>query len=268
MYTGLVLSLLLSTVLALYDSKKQDDNSSNSGFKSQQEYLQHAGNRAPREGNDFASLIEALQHVQKVQKQMDDFAECKKNDTIVLHITFDHSRWNNEAMLVLEVANLLTLLWRRAKSVVENDTLLYAMVRSNVLFSSLVYGSVICFERNQYKHYERFCPYAYRDKKLNKNIHIMDISVEHDYLTSHETIWWRLPREKAIKMNLTQLTEHYNTRFNSTAEKPMENVSVPVLQRVEDGLWTSPYFDCFGGKSWMVTYLAPFFNESNQFLWV
>jgi len=264
MYFNFVYSLLFSSVIAY--NLNQDENSPLSDLTSHQQDLQYSSNPTHGGKNDFESLIEALHHVQKVQKQMDDFAECKENDTIVLHITFDYSRWNNEAMLVLEVANLLTLLWRRAKSVVENDTLLYSMVRSNVLFSQSVYGSVICFERNQYKYYGRFCPYAYRDKKLNGNIHIMDISVGHDYLTSHDTIWWRLPREKAIKMKLHNFAEHYNTRFNSTTENPMENISVPVLQEIKDGLWTSPYFDCFGGKSWMVTYLAPFFNETNQFL--
>lgn len=262
---GVLLYLVLvSTVLA--NDVKHDYKAPISGYTTSQEQLQDTSTSAQSKKNDFASLIEALHHVQKVQKQMDEFSECKKNDTIVLNIAFDHSRWRNEAMLVLEVANLLTSLWREAKPVVENDTLLYSLVRSNVLFSESVYGSVICFERSQYKHYERFCPYAYRDKKLNNNIHIMDISVEHDYLTSHDTIWWRQPREKAMDMNLTQMTEHYNTRFNQSTENAMRNVTVPTLLRIEDGLWTSPYFDCFGGKSWMVTYLAPIFNESNKFL--
>ncbi|XP_031552044.1 probable G-protein coupled receptor CG31760 [Actinia tenebrosa] len=220
--------------------------------------------------NNFKSLIEALQRVQRIQKQMDEYSECKANDSIVLGIKFDISGWEHEASLVLEVANLLTSLWRNTKSIVQSDTFLYTVVRSNVLFSKSVYGSVICFERNHYKDYERFCPYAYRDKKLNGHIHIMDISVGHDYLTDNDTIWWREPRVKAKNMQVKKLfmTEYQTTRFNATAANSMVNLTLPVLQHMEQGFWTRPYFDCFGGKSWMVTYLAPFFNETNNFLGV
>lgn len=220
------------------------------------------------EENNFKMLISALQHVQRVQKQMDEYSECKKNDSIVLEVKFDNSGWKHEASLVLEVANLITSLWRDGKSIVQNDTFLYTVVRSNVLFSQSVYGSVICFEENQYKDYVRFCPYAYRDKTLNGQVHIMDISVGHNYLTDNNTIWWREPREKAKKMQIKKLfmTEHHTTRFNATAANRMVNITLPVLQHMDEGFWTRPYFDCFGGKTWMVTYLAPIFNQSNQFL--
>ncbi|KAK3716114.1 hypothetical protein QZH41_019647, partial [Actinostola sp. cb2023] len=271
MLRSLACLLIVNTVLTI---EQESFGGSLSGYKhtsdqvGPQEDFQGKRISGQSKENDFESLIKALHYVQRVQKQMDRFSECKPNDPIILHITFDHSRWKNEATLALEVANLMTSLWREAKPLAENDTFLYSVVRSNVLFSKSVYGSVVCFERNQYRNYERFCPYAYRDKTLNNNIHIMDISVTHDYLTSQDTIWWRQPRQKALKMKLNEMTEHFTTRHNASTANPMRNVTLPVVQHMDEGLWTSPYFDCFGGKSWMVTFLAPFFNESNDFLGV
>lgn len=34
----------------------------------------------------------------------------------------------------------------------------------------------------------------------------------------------------------------------------------------EDGLWIRLYFDCFGGKEWMIIYFVLVLNEINEFL--
>ena len=213
---------------------------------------------------------EVLKTLQLVQQ--DATSVCKnENRSVVLDIAFDdHSRsWKTEALLAVEVANLMTSLWRIKKTngrpQAENDELLYQLVRSNVRFSPSIFGSVICFERNRYHNYERFCPYAYRDENLGWNIHVIDLSVEIDYLTSSETIWWRESREKALNLTLTETTEYYSLRMNATHAEALQNTSSPEV-RYEDGSWTRPYFDCFGGKIWMITYLAPFFDETSSFL--
>lgn len=220
---------------------------------------------AEQRGDDF-KVLEALRYV---QQQTENNSVCGENRSVVLDIAFDHSRWKREALLAVEVANLMTSLWRvktpDETSIAENDTLLYALVRSNVLFLPSVFGSVICFEKNQYRDYERFCPYAFRDEQLDGAIHVIDISVGHNYLTSHETIWWREPRKKALHMKPALINEYHSIRMNATTEGPMENVSVPLVG-YKDGFWTRPYFDCFGGMIWMITYLAPFFNETDDFL--
>lgn len=215
--------------------------------------------------------LTALQFVETIQRRMANNSYCVSNKSVVLDIAFQNARWKSEALLAVEVANLLTSLWRVKTadgfSMVENDTLLYNIVRSNVLFSPSVFGSVICFEKNQYRNYERFCPYAFRDKAHGGDIHVKDISVGHDYLTSPETIWWREPREINLNRTTRQTSnEIYSVRLNQTTAETARNISVPVVRYEEDGFWTRPYFDCFGGEIWMITFLAPFFNESNQFL--
>ena len=215
-------------------------------------------------------LLKALQFVETVQRQMSNNSKCAANKSVILDIAFQHARWKSEALIAVKVANLLTSLWRvkssEGFSMAENDTFLYNLVRSNVLFSPSVFGSVICFEKDQYRTYERFCPYAFRDKAFNGFVHVKDISVGHDYLTSPETIWWREPRELNLNRSLATLsTDIYTIRLNQSTADSLRNVSLPIVE-YKDGFWTRPYFDCFGGEIWMITFLAPFFNESNQFL--
>lgn len=215
-------------------------------------------------------LMTALQFVETVQRQMSNNSKCAANESVILDIAFHHARWKSEALLAVKVANLLTSLWRvkssEGFSMAENDTFLYNLVRSNVLFSPSVFGSVVCFEKNQYRSYERFCPYAFRDKALSGFVHVKDISVGHDYLTSPETIWWREPRELNLNRSVAKLsTDIYTVRLNQSTADSHRNVSLPVVE-YKDGFWTRPYFDCFGGEIWMITFLAPFFNDSNQFL--
>lgn len=227
--------------------------------------------RSNMTGEDSTKLkMQALQFLEQVQQQMEQDTGCEKNQSVVLDLLLDNSRWKKEAMLAVEVANLLTSLWRvkvaNGLSFVENDQFLYKLVRSNVLYSPSVFGSVVCFERDQYKNYTRFCPYAFRDKKLGGRVHAIDISVGHDYLTDRRTIWWREPREQALKRNPKVMKEFYSTRLNDSVAADLINISTPVVNYKESGFWTRPYYDCFGGKIWMITFLAPFFNESNKFL--
>lgn len=232
----------------------------------------HSASSSKTPTDSHKRLLTALQYVETIQRRMaNNNANCSSNQSVVLDITFKNARWKSEALLAVEVANLLTSLWRVKTadgfSMVENDTFLYNIVRSNVRFSPSIFGSVVCFEKDQYRNYERFCPYAFRDKALyNGVIHVKDISVGHDYLTSPETIWWREPRELNLNRTAKLDTEIYTVRLNQSTADAARNISVPVVQYKEDGFWTRPYFDCFGGEIWMITFLAPFFNESNQFL--
>lgn len=218
-------------------------------------------------------LIKALQFVETIQRQVANNSKCTANRSVILDMTFNTTRWKNEASLAVMVANLLTSLWRTKTadgfSMAENDAFLYNVVRSNVLFSPSVFGSVICFEKDQYRNYGRFCPYAFRDKVYNGLVHVKDISVEHDYLTSPDTIWWREPRQLSIKDDKIKLsTDIYTIRLNESTADSVRNFSVPIVEYEADGFWTRPYFDCFGGEIWMITFLAPFFNDTSQFLGV
>ena len=214
------------------------------------------------------SVIEALRKVADVERQLHENKGCNKFD--LLNITFDERRWKTEALLAVQVANLMTSLWRvpgdNGYPVAANDALLYHYVRSNVLFSPSVFGSAICFDNNSYKNYTRFCPYAFRDSNLNGSVHVFDIANgDFDYTTDLNTPWWHKPKNNALTFKPAKSSSMYEERFNATARKAKKTVVVPRVT-FESGTWTRPYFDCFGGKVWMVTYLAPIFNETDEFL--
>ena len=208
-----------------------------------------------------------LQYIAEIHKKLHNSSGC--NDVAVLNVTFDSERWKNEALMAVRFANLLTSLWpvktSAGDSVIENDTVLFEMVRANTGFSPSVFGSAVCFEPKLYRNYERFCPYAFRDNKLNGSIHVVDFGkTDFDYSTSPNAIWWDAIKDKTRNRKLSRVANE--TLFysiwvgNRTARKLYLSV------RYEDGLWIRPYFDCFGGKVWMVTYLAPVLNETNDFL--
>lgn len=216
-------------------------------------------------------LERELQYVAQIHDKLQDAVGC--NDVAVLNVAFDSERWKNESLIAVKVANLLTSLWSvkssaSAESVVENDILLFQMVRYNVRFSPSVFGSAVCFAPNLYKDYERFCPYAFKDKKLNGSIHVTDLGqTDYDYTTSPNAIWWPAITQKTRNKRSTdwmKVTDFYSVgSANGIVENETRN---RLLVTYEDGLWTRPYFDCFGGKEWMITYLAPVLNETNEFL--
>ena len=213
----------------------------------------------------------ALRRVADVERQLrEKNGSCDKVD--LLNITFDERRWKKEALLTVQVANLMTSLWRSREKegnrVGVNDALLYHFVRSIVLFSPSVFGSVICFDNYLYKNYTRFCPYAFRDPGLNNSVHVIDIvsaSQGYDYTRDENAIWWHKPKEKALSFKPTSIASYYEERYNLTNTDVRTKRVFPHVT-FKDGTWTRPYFDCFGGKVWMVTYLAPFYNETDDFL--
>ena len=212
-------------------------------------------------------LGKELQYIAEIHKKLQNSSGC--NDVAVLNVTFDGERWKNEALVAVQIASLLTSLWpvktSVGDSIVENDTVLFEIARANTGFSPSVFGSAVCFEPKLYRNYERFCPYAFRDSKLNGSVHVVDLAQteDYDYSTSPNAIWWNAIRDKTRNMKLSHgLKETHFFSVGLGSRSVHEHLSV----RYEDGLWIQPYFDCFGGKVWMVTYLAPIFNETNEFL--
>ncbi|KAK3716074.1 hypothetical protein QZH41_007245 [Actinostola sp. cb2023] len=167
----------------------------------------------------------------------------------------------------------MTSLWRlknhkNGRSMAEDDEFLYRGVRSIVMFSPPSFGSVICFDRDQYKDYYLFCPYAFKPQSRNDTIEVFDIATQnggYDYTKDEDAIWWHDTKVKASTLQPRIQTEFYSVRLNASVLDKKRTYTVPVVS-YSDGVWTRPYYDCFGGKIWMVTYLAPFFNQTNQFL--
>lgn len=230
----------------------------------------HNTHNAIEKSTSVNALEKELQYVAQIHKKFQNSSGC--NDVAVLSVTFDGERWKNEALMAVEVANLLTSLWpvktAAGESIIENDTILFEIARANARFSPSVFGSVVCFEPKLYRNYERFCPYAFRDAKLNGSVHVVDLAQtgDYDYSSSPNAIWWNDIRDKTKNMKLRHRIEVTDFYSIDHGNRTVYQHFTRLLVRYEDGLWTRPYFDCFGGKDWMVTYLAPIFNETNEFL--
>ena len=201
----------------------------------------------------------------------------------------DYSFWDNEIRTANNVANYLTSMWRykneNSRSLVENDAAIYTLAKTIALSSDNVYGSVICFDENKFRGRRQFCPYAFKNR-TNETI-VRDLGRFNEYLatptpttimnetfTKHTFIWWHVGKKYILNATqLKQKTVKYDTNLdNPTANSP--NVSANETYYyitsnyipINHGEWTTPYYDCFGGKTWMITYLAPFYDEVNNFL--
>ena len=103
---------------------------------------------------------------------------------------------------------------------------LYNVLRSNVMQSSLVYGSCIAFTPHAFDEQRRlFAPYAYRDQQ---NVVTKDLATKgYDY-TDQRWEWYYVP---------------------TTAALP---------------IWTEPYYDEGGGNILMCTYSVPFMRQGKM----
>lgn len=224
--------------------------------------------------NDFSLLFEYRKFLAKYLSKNN----CTMHHSIFKFkkLVFDYQVWEKEQDLANNVANFLTSMWRFKNSenfsLVENEPTMYSLVRSNILTSQYVYGSAICFEGRRFMKRNRFCPYAYRDKTAKNRTRVFDLGAKHDYLNkTPEFLWWEIGRKKGLENRLKSDIEYYDTNLMHVNASDLRESDqfLNVTRRFvtsNDSVWTTPYYDCFGGKTWVLTYLAPFYDGLNKFL--
>lgn len=203
----------------------------------------------------------------------------------------DYSFWNNEIRTVNQVANYLTSMWRykdkRNRSILENAPAIYTLAQTIALSSKKIFGSVVCFDEGKFQGKRQFCPYAFKNDTEKNHSVVRDLGRHTDYLTkptSHPTesflkytfVWWHVGRQYLSNVaKLRQRTAYFDINMDNPGNESQNifpwgryyNITSSYIP-IQYGRWTTPYYDCFGGKTWMITYLAPFYNEHNEFLWV
>ena len=207
------------------------------------------------------------------------------------NILQDYSFWDKEIRIVNNVANYITSMWRykdaRNRSLVENVATMYTLAKTVALSSQQIYGSVVCFDMFKFQGRRQFCPYAFTNVTQKNRTIVRDLG-SYDYLTTpspsrngssekqrHTFVWWHVG--KKYLANATLQLEENNVFYDTNLDNPASN-AVNASQNgryfnitasqvpINHGKWTTPYYDCFGGKTWMFTYLAPFYDEANGFL--
>lgn len=115
---------------------------------------------------------------------------------IILTNTIFQERFRVEADVAVNRANMLTRLWKYAgPEVMNSEYLLHAGVISMVEFDDDIFAAGNCYDQHQYKHYQLFCPYAYRLPK-GEGILAKDLAVEYKYLTNASE-WFFIARKTA-----------------------------------------------------------------------
>ncbi|CAB3996142.1 probable G- coupled receptor CG31760, partial [Paramuricea clavata] len=182
----------------------------------------------------------------------------------------DYSLWSNEIGTTNNVANYLTSMWRYKdeinRSLIENEMAIYTLAKTIAMSSDNIYGSVVCFDENKFQQRRQFCPYAFKDSKRGKRaITVHDLGRFNDYLTTPTHVlrrnntftkynfnWWHADKPASNSLNISANGTSYNITSNY----------IPSSY----GKWTTPYYDCFGGQTWMITYLAPLYDEADTYL--
>ncbi len=122
---------------------------------------------------------------------------------------------------------------------------LYAILRSNILQSPLIYGGVISYELYAYDPNLRlFCPYVYRGPEAIKNMKA--------FASDQGEL------EPAELKQMEFGAEGYDFTIPQ-AGLPSQWWHVP--RATGQPIWTDPYFDEGGGDILMCTYSAPFFRD-------
>ena len=145
-----------------------------------------------------------------------------------------------------QVAQAITI--RKPDSI---DTMLsfqYAMLAGH----STIYGNAIAWEPYLFDPKEKYVsPYVWRDMEHDGAVSNMLFTPENDYDYFAGWDWYDRPKKK------------YGDE--STAPPPLkfsdEETEQAKLPRIEQGLWSAPYFDEGGGNVLMCTYSVPFFQE-------
>lgn len=150
-------------------------------------------------GNDtFLDRIELfLRAIERSEKNCTAGVEKNLGKGIV--IDYGRKRFRKQAEVAVQRANLLTRLWRFMKQEeIQSEVLLYTLVHSMVASDTDIFAAGNCYDKDQFKNYTLFCPYAHRLLNSSTAITVKDLSVAYKYL-NNESEFFRAPRMKAEK---------------------------------------------------------------------
>ena len=211
---------------------------------------------------------------------------CTQDFNLLHHdkIFQDYSLWDNEIRTANNVANYLTSMWRylnkNNRSLAENEATIYTLAKTIALSSEQIYGSVVCFDKYKFQGRRQFCPYAFKSNTRTNQTIVRDLGRAGDYITVPNTAraisnftWWHSGvKSLSNPTKLKQNTVYYDTNLDNLTSNSL-NASVDGKYNVtsnyiplEYGKWTTPYYDCVGGMTWMFTYLVPFYDGADTFL--
>ncbi|XP_026682691.1 uncharacterized protein LOC103513782 [Diaphorina citri] len=135
------------------------------------------------------------------------------------------------------------------------------------LGDSKIWSAGMYWDRNKFTNRTLFAPFAYKEQLNTRKFKVEDLA----RLNKTEEVYTNAGFFQFLKQrwstNFDSLEKFYmkiKIRFNETGEYLKKYEHYPNFYRaatLDDGYWTSPYFDCDGKlKKWVITYAVPFFG--------
>ncbi|XP_071438971.1 uncharacterized protein [Hetaerina americana] len=136
-----------------------------------------------------------------------------------------------------------------------------------VLGDTKIWSAGTYWDRNKFTNRTLFAPFAYKTQLNTRDFKVEDLA----RLNKTDEVYLNKPYFKFLKdrwsTNFDDL-EKFNLkikiRFNESGELLKKYEHYPTFYQaanLEQGHWTTPYFDCDGlVKKWVITYAAPFFG--------
>lgn len=177
--------------------------------------------------------------------------------------SYGQERFQAAALISVNRANWLTRLWKYARSSIENsEFLLHSSLIEMMEANDDIFAAGNCYDKQQYKEYFLFCPFAYR--LSNGSILVKDLAREYDYLSNTSEFFFDARRraEQIVQENNSILKGFHANNINESHTTYDETEILSV--QYKDGQWTKPYYDCGGGNIWMMTFTVPFFGYDQQ----
>lgn len=106
------------------------------------------------------------------------------------------NRFKAQALVAVNRANFLSRIWKEGNpAILTSEYFFFTQVRSMVEGDPEIFAAGNCYDKEQFKDYYLFCPYAYRT--ADGTINVKDLSVEYDYLAGNGSEWFETCRLKA-----------------------------------------------------------------------
>lgn len=192
----------------------------------------------------------------------DDLSNCKRVSLASLNFTVPdqvYAQFSHQADIALRTSHFLSNLFSSnlhsnisLQHLIANKEFYWSLLLANLQSNLLIFGAGISFSNifldNFLLNLKHFSPYLYRNARANESIKINLATSKHFSKDSggEETFksewFWKLA-----------LSEYSATVLQ------WQNMDADSLRHIK-GVWSSPYLDCGLTKTWLTSYIVPFFK--------
>lgn len=192
----------------------------------------------------------------------EDLTNCKRVSLAALNFTVNaeaYRQFAKEADIAVRAAHFLTHLFSSnlhnnasLHHLISNKEFYWSLLFANLQTNFLIFGAGISFSNiflnNFIPNLKHFSPYLYRNVRANNDSIKINLSTYKHFASDSASETFK--SEWFWKLALPD--------YESTMSRWQET-SMDSLSSVE-GVWTSPYLDCGITKTWLTSYIVPFFK--------